>query len=75
MATLVRQLLSLDPFMSKPCPVLTNAADFYSVDNMHVYGQISACGHVSRTECNVYQPGVELVGFPNHYGTGGPVVQ
>ncbi|MCI4388849.1 hypothetical protein PGIGA_G00090830 [Pangasianodon gigas] len=75
MATLVRQLQSLAPLTSKSRPVFTNAADLYSSDNMHVYGQITTCERVSHTVCNVCEPVVKLVGFPNHYGTGGAVVQ
>ncbi|XP_017349894.1 ataxin-7-like protein 1 isoform X1 [Ictalurus punctatus] len=67
MATLARQLQSPDPFTSKSRPVLSSAADFLSPDNMHVYGQIPTCEHVSHAVCNVCGPVVKLVVFPNRY--------
>ncbi|KAF4079437.1 hypothetical protein AMELA_G00178080 [Ameiurus melas] len=68
MATLARQRQNPDPFSSRSRPVLSSAADSLSPDNMHVYGQIPACEHVSRAVRHVCGPAVKPVGFPSRYG-------
>lgn len=47
--------------------VLTPDFSFSPIE-MHAYGPITACEHVSHTVCNGCEPVVEPVLFPIHYG-------
>ncbi|XP_076153180.1 ataxin-7-like protein 1 isoform X2 [Alosa pseudoharengus] len=67
MATLDRQLPSLDTFLCKPWSIFTDAAESLYTDNMHLFGQFPTHDEFLLVVCNVCEQVIKPQGFLTHY--------